>query len=172
MVMAQKATIVDMVEPETQVRSTSAVRPEQSGAIPWRMGESGLEVLLITSSQGTRWIVPKGWVEPGLTPAESALKEASEEAGVEGTLSPAPVGMLRYKRGDRMLDVEIYLLEVTRVHERWPEDFKRERTWLPAPEAAALASEPGLARYILDLAERLARRSPRTTRDLDRVPGS
>jgi 8-oxo-dGTP pyrophosphatase MutT (NUDIX family) len=45
---------------------------------------SRMEVLLIGSSKGTHWVIPKGIHEPGLSATESASHEALEEAGVKG----------------------------------------------------------------------------------------
>jgi phosphohistidine phosphatase len=59
----------------------------QSAVIAYRRRPRGVEVLLITSRKGTRWVLPKGVVEPGLSPATSAAKEALEEAGVRGTVN-------------------------------------------------------------------------------------
>ena len=129
--------------------------PQQAGAIPWRWGSSGIEVLLITSSQGSRWIVPKGWIEEGCTSKETARQETYEEAGVEGILSVAPIGSLDFKRGDRVLRVELFTLEVTDVYAHWPEDYRRQRVWLDPREAALTASEPGLARLIRTLESQL-----------------
>ena len=39
----------------------------QSAVVPYRAGADGLELLLITSRKGTRWVLPKGVVEPGMT---------------------------------------------------------------------------------------------------------
>jgi phosphohistidine phosphatase len=64
----------------------------QSAVIPYRRGPSGLEVLLVTSRKGTRWVLPKGVVEPDLSPAASAAKEALEEAGVRGPIDDEPLG--------------------------------------------------------------------------------
>jgi phosphohistidine phosphatase len=54
----------------------------QSGVIPVRKTDEGVEVLLVRSRSGRRWVIPKGIVEPCLSPAASAPKEAEEEAGV------------------------------------------------------------------------------------------
>lgn len=64
----------------------------QSAVIPYRFGADGLEVLLITSRKRKRWVLPKGVVEPGMTPAGSAEKEAFEEAGIEGRVDDRPLG--------------------------------------------------------------------------------
>ena len=50
----------------------------QSAVLPYRMRDGDPEVLLISSRKGTRWVLPKGIVEPGLTPPESAAKESRE----------------------------------------------------------------------------------------------
>ena len=75
--------------------SAMRTRPDhyyrQSAVIPYRLREGRVEILLITSRKGKRWVVPKGILEPELTPAESAAKEAREEAGVSGRISAAPV---------------------------------------------------------------------------------
>jgi 8-oxo-dGTP pyrophosphatase MutT (NUDIX family) len=125
--------------------------PEQAGAIPWKLAGSGIEVLLITSSHGSRWIAPKGWIEQGHSAREAARQETYEEAGVEGILSPSPVGFLDYRRGERILRVEMYTMEVTEVHVNWPEDHLRQRIWLCSAQAALVAAEPGLARLIRKL---------------------
>ena len=54
----------------------------QSGAVPFRIRDGAIEVLLITSQTSGHWIIPKGIVEPELSSAASAAQEAYEEAGV------------------------------------------------------------------------------------------
>lgn len=108
----------------------------QSAAVPVRRGEKGLDVLLITSRNGKRWIVPKGIVEPDLTPAESALKEAWEEAGIRGALVlPEPIGTYRYAKWGGTCSVEVFVMEVQKTSKRWPER-ERQRRWLPLAKAA------------------------------------
>jgi phosphohistidine phosphatase len=70
----------------------------QSAVIPYRRGPNGLEVLLVTSRKGKRWVLPKGVVEPDLTPAVSAEKEAMEEAGVRGAVDDEPLGTYEYRK--------------------------------------------------------------------------
>ena len=71
---------------------------EQSGVIPYRRREELVEALLITSSDGRRWGIPKGVVEPNLTSAESAAKEAFEEAGIRGRIHPESIGTYSYEK--------------------------------------------------------------------------
>ena len=50
---------------------------EQYGALPWRTNRFGeIEILLITSRQRGRWIVPKGWLVKGRSDFLSAALEA------------------------------------------------------------------------------------------------
>ena len=64
----------------------------QSAALPYRVVDSQIEILLVTSRRKKRWVLPKGVVEPGMSPAESAAKEAWEEAGTEGDVTPRTLG--------------------------------------------------------------------------------
>ena len=116
----------------------------QSAVIPWRRREGRVEVLLITSRKRRRWVVPKGLVEPHLSPADSARAEAFEEAGIEGVVSPDPVGRYEYAKWGGICHVEVFLMAVERVLETWPEGF-RERVWLPPADAAARLWEADLA---------------------------
>jgi 8-oxo-dGTP pyrophosphatase MutT (NUDIX family) len=43
----------------------------QSAVVPYRRGTNGLEVLLITSRKRKRWVLPKGVIEPDMTPSAS-----------------------------------------------------------------------------------------------------
>ena len=57
----------------------------QFAALPWRIGKSGTrEILLLTSRETHRWVIPKGWPMKGRKPAEVASQEAYEEAGLIG----------------------------------------------------------------------------------------
>ena len=81
--------------------------------------------------------VPKGLVEEDLSPAESAAREAYEEAGIMGEVLPEPVGCYSYKKWGGTCEVEVYLLEVDTLYEDWPEREYRERKWLTGKEALA-----------------------------------
>ena len=82
----------------------------QSAAVPFRCREGQLELLLITSRGKKRWIVPKGIVDPGLTPSAAAAKEAFEEAGVEGEILYPSVGTYTYPKWQGTCTVEVFLL--------------------------------------------------------------
>lgn len=123
----------------------------QLAAICWRQGSSGIEVLLITSRETRRWVIPKGWPVKGLAPHLSAAREAWEEAGVEGMADPAPMGRFHYTKqrsefSVREVAVDVFCLQVQRIHEgSYPEAGQRKRVWRAPAEAARMVAEPELA---------------------------
>lgn len=116
----------------------------QSGVVPYRIAGNEVEVLLITSRRRKRWIIPKGIVEPDLSPAESAAKEALEEAGVTGILHPDEIGEYAYEKWGGVCHVKVFLLQVTQVLDSWEESFLRDRRWLSLPDAIELIEERDL----------------------------
>jgi 8-oxo-dGTP pyrophosphatase MutT (NUDIX family) len=121
----------------------------QIAAIPVRpTPEGGIEVLLVTSRETQRWIVPKGWPMSGRRDHEAAAKEAWEEAGVVGKTRSSKLGVFTYDKRDRDRSTEIkvkaYILQVTEEREHWPEDGQRRREWFSPEDAADRVAEPGL----------------------------
>jgi len=138
-------------------RHTRSAPQRQVGAIPYAVIDGKVAVLLVTSRRTGRWIFPKGGLIEGLTPAEAAAREAFEEAGVEGEISPAPLGSYGSfkRRGLRPLQIEVdlYPLRVMQQHDDWPEKRQRRRHWASLTEAKKLLSEPRLAELALMLRE-------------------
>jgi ADP-ribose pyrophosphatase YjhB (NUDIX family) len=121
----------------------------QYAALPWRRNGEGVEVLLITSRESRRWVIPKGWPIHGLKPGPSAAQEAFEEAGVVGHIDRKPIGAFHYDKRLRTgrlqhVRVQVYGLEVTQERDAWPEKGQRERLWTTPGEAAGLVDEPEL----------------------------
>jgi 8-oxo-dGTP pyrophosphatase MutT (NUDIX family) len=131
----------------------------QAGAIPYSVIDGEVRVLLVTSRGSGRWLIPKGNIDPGLTPAAAAAKETYEEAGIRGTIATdTPLGFFTsfktLKSGvERPVTVEVYALLVDRQLKRWPEAGEREACWMSANEADRSVKEPGLARLLLRLKE-------------------
>lgn len=121
----------------------------QHAALPYRRTSAGTQVLLVTSRETRRWIIPKGWAKKALDPQDMAALEAFEEAGVRGKVKKKPLGDYRYdKRMDDgslvTCDVTVFALEVAEELQDWPEKAQRERRWLTPAEAMDIVSEPGL----------------------------
>ena len=80
-------------------RRTRPVVRVQYGALPYRFTPmAALEILIVTTRQSRRWIVPKGWPIKRLTPSKSAAREAFEEAGVRGKIGARAIGNFTYKK--------------------------------------------------------------------------
>lgn len=127
----------------------------QSGVIPFRYQEEKPKILLITSRSHKRWIIPKGIIENDLSPAESAVKEAYEEAGIRGKLYPNPIGKYKFNKWGGTVTVAVFLLEVTRIFAHWPESSFRERKWVSIQDAAELVDIKGLKDIIRKLCSRI-----------------
>ena len=158
-----------MSSPDPNPSCPDALRP-QFAALCWRMHGERPEVLLITSRDTGRWIVPKGWPMDGRTPAEAAAREAWEEAGVEGRVDADAVGCYSYDKALRRAAalpcvVQVFPLRVDRLVDDYPERRQRRRKWFSAVKAARKVDEPELRELILDFAAQGAGTAPETPED-------
>lgn len=133
----------------------------QVGAIPYQLDDSGtLKVLLVTSRETGRWVIPKGWPMKNLPDYKAAQREAKEEAGVSGRVKRTPVGSYEYFKRTRtafeLIEVTVYLLKVKTLREVWPEMNERKRRWFTCKAAARAVTEPGLKTIVASLSEALA----------------
>ena len=146
----------------------------QVAALPARSDAYGAQqVLLLTSRETKRWVIPKGWPMRGRKPHEAAAREALEEAGVIGHVKKKPIGSYVYfKRRAAHFDVctvEVYLLRVERQLETWREKHQRQARWFTPDEAAELVQEPGLIALLRSFAR--SSEGEAFPRSLDRVAG-
>jgi 8-oxo-dGTP pyrophosphatase MutT (NUDIX family) len=96
------------------------------------------------------WALPKGVIDPGESPEETAIREVAEETGVEGT-SLGKLGDVRYVytwEGRRIFKVVSFFLvryRQGRLGELPPETAHEidEVRWLPLEEAPQLLAYPG-----------------------------
>ena len=126
----------------------------QFAVLPCRISESGQpQVLLLTSRETRRWVIPKGWPMKGLKPRAVAVREAYEEAGLLGTItSKHMIGVYHYEkqlpREQRLCEVRVFQFWVAQQLDDWPEKRQRETRWFDVLEAAALVDEGGLAEIV------------------------
>lgn len=111
-------------------------------------------VMLITSRETRRWILPKGRPEKKMRAWQVAAQEAYEEAGLIGQVSTKAIGSYAsYKRlrsGEEVpCTVRVFLFLVEQQLKDWPERTERECRWMPPGEAALLASDPELVQLLL-----------------------
>ena len=141
--------------PLRTVSSSIPSSVDQACAVPFRVDAERVEFCLITSSAG-RWKFPKGFVEPGETFVEAALKEAFEEAGLHGRVIGDPIGCYSIKKKGRPRTVIAVLMEVSQCDAVWEEDAMRERRWATPEEAHALVSEPEVLELLQEAGMRLS----------------
>ncbi len=126
----------------------------QFAALPFRIESGNLQILLITSRESRRWVIPKGWPIPGLRPREVAAREALDEAGLVGSiLGKRSIGSYHYSK--RLPDnrevfcrVKVFLLSVDRQLEDWLEKGQRDYRWTTPQRAAHMVDERGLAEIL------------------------
>lgn len=122
----------------------------QSGVVPFRLEKGKVQILLVTSRSRKRWVIPKGIIEPDLSPQESAQKEAYEEAGVSGKICGEAVGTYTYNKWGGTCTVKVFLLEVEKTLEDWSESYFRTREWMSVEEAVKRVDETELKEIIRD----------------------
>ena len=121
----------------------------QVAALPFRRGPNGVEIMLITSRETRRWVIPKGWPMKAFDPGGTAAQEAFEEAGLVGDPGRRPLGVYHYDKRLRSgraqhVRVMVFPLKVREERDIWPEMVERERRWTTPAEAAGMVDEPEL----------------------------
>jgi len=144
-------------------RARQAAVRLQYGALPYRFNKAGIfQILLVTTRRNGKWIIPKGWPIKGLTPKETAAREAYEEAGARGDMKRRISGAYSY---DKLLDdkgiivpceVKVFPLRVRRMEKAWPEQRQRVVRWFEPADAIEAVAEPGLKTLIELLAAKLS----------------
>jgi 8-oxo-dGTP pyrophosphatase MutT (NUDIX family) len=146
-----------MVMQRSPKKAPSAKRL-QYAALPYRVSAgSRTEIMLITSRETRRWIIPKGWPQKDKAPHRSAAREAFEEAGVVGAVGRRSIGSFSHNKrlkdgGVVACKVLVFPLKVNRQDKEWPEKEEREVRWLSAKQAAKTVKHPKLGEIISRLA--------------------
>ena len=128
----------------------------QIAALPFRNRRGKIAILLVTSRETKRWVIPKGWPMEGRTDYNAAKIEAFEEAGAEGRIGTISIGVFEYNKrlkngACKLCRVAVYPLNVSGLARNWPEQNQRERRWFSAEDAAELVAEPQLKEIIAAL---------------------
>lgn len=130
----------------------------QVAALPFHWDMNGkLRILMITSRDRGRWVMPKGWLMNGKHPWQAAKIEALEEAGAIGFVLDQPIGTYRYEKRLRrgrvaLCRVNVYPMLVDRLNSHWKEQKERNRHWFSVEKSAKLVDEPELSELLRRLA--------------------
>ncbi len=125
----------------------------QVGALPVRLKKNGkLEILLVTTRGGCRWMIPKGYRPKRLDERRAAAREALQEAGVMGKIQPRALGEFTDRNGNGEKNtINVFRLDALKEQSHWREENERRRKWVSPTKAKALVRQAGL-RKIIDLA--------------------
>ncbi len=128
-------------------------KAKQYAALPYTLDAGRVRVMLITSRETGRWIIPKGWPKRGVEPHRLAALEAFEEAGLRGKISEKPLGQFTYKKlmddgSEVKCDVSVYSLLVESQASDWPEKEDRNCKWVKLSKAVNLVDDKGLAELL------------------------
>lgn len=134
----------------------------QSAVLPFRLNGNDLEILLITSIKKKKWIIPKGYVEFGLTPFESAKKEAYEEAGIIGFIETEEIGEFISEKNDNSKIVKVFLMKVLNQMDDYPEKNLRKRKWFKIDDAIIIVENESIKKILLKLKDRFNTSSVRS----------
>lgn len=145
---------------------------QQYAALCYRVKKktNEVEVLLMTSRDTGRWVIPKGWPMNGKCSHEVAAREALEEAGVRGTIEKETLGSYTYAKVLKdgltvSCKVQVYVLEVSELAKNFKEKGERTLEWVSCDEAVKRVREPELRDLFLLFKRRMA---DRVTSDLSK----
>ncbi len=121
-----------------------------AGTVVFRKRDSHVFYLVVSSSDGINWVLPKGHIDPGETPEIAALRELAEEAGVVGEIV-APLALRQFRKGVKELWVQYFLVRETGATEsiedrtiRWEAEAEAPRLLTFAEARAALLEAAAL----------------------------
>jgi len=97
--------MVSQTEPEKAMTKILT----HAGAVVFRPSDSRPLYLVVSSSDGANWVLPKGHIEPGESPEAAALRELREEAGVMGEIVDR-LSVQHFKKADKDVAVQYFLV--------------------------------------------------------------
>lgn len=109
-----------------------------AGGVVYRQNNGIPEILLVTAKNDkSRWVLPKGHVEPGEDERDTAVREVLEEAGIQGEMQSKIGEVAGFKSFYKPIRTSFYLVKhiaTTTAGEG------REILWLPLEAAIEKAS--------------------------------
>ncbi len=141
------------------------------GVLPYLWQDDELCIVIVSSRDGDRWVLPKGRPKSGMSRRALARLEAWEEAGISGVFEPDSPIDVTIRRNARRQALRLYPMRVEDIAERWPERRHRKRKVVTAVQAQAQLTDRGMADAVRSLLERFRAAAPASaTNGLDRAP--
>ncbi len=106
--------------------------PQAGGIIVWR------DRIVLRRTLLGEWVFPKGWIDPGETPEQAAIREVREETGIQAQIVRA-AGNAAYEADGEVRDVVYYLMRVVDSPE-WVEHAGIDAASFPVDEVASVLS--------------------------------
>ncbi|MBM3578481.1 MAG: NUDIX hydrolase [Alphaproteobacteria bacterium] len=136
-------------KPKKKREGAASTPRTQYAALPWRLNEGRVEIMLVTSRDTKRWVIPKGWPMKGRKPHIVAAIEAVQEAGLIGKVDKTKLGDFGYEKrlsSGASVDcrVEVFSMRVQKQRNQWAEKKQRATRWFECSVAAELVEEPEL----------------------------
>ncbi|OIQ90591.1 NUDIX domain protein [mine drainage metagenome] len=143
-----KSNVIDMLSGDKAHK--------QYAALPYTVRNGDVSILLVTSRETRRWIIPKGWSKKTLAPCQVAALEAFEEAGLLGEVASEPCTSFTYwkqisEKKKKYCEVDVFMFCVLGEAETWPEMFERKRSWMSLEDASLCISDPDLSTFLRGL---------------------
>jgi 8-oxo-dGTP pyrophosphatase MutT (NUDIX family) len=123
---------------------------KQAAALPFRFRNGVIELLLVQTRSGNKWTIPKGIIDPGFTPQQTAIEESFEEAGLHGIVYSQQYAQFSYQKWQSTCEVTIFILRVKNIHDAWPEKEWRQRRWISSGDDLSIVKYKSLEKIIAE----------------------